>query len=122
MSPTDAKQQPTPRGDVLRGMIEKLEGAAEGSRELDLAVYDAFGMFDDGPVDLPPVTTSIDAALALIERKLPGERWEMWRSRAGDVGVNLDDRDTAFAASLPLALCIALLQALTPQVEGGGSR
>lgn len=135
---TDPKQQPTPRGDGVRGLIEKLEGAAEGCHDMDAAIFSALGFQLErdtvsgewvyrepeplgGWYTVPPVTTSIDAALALIERKLPGWYWGLGAHSA----TLLDDADEGgiridVSAKTPaLALCIALLQALTPQVEGG---
>ena len=74
----------------LAGLIEKLEGAEGGSRELDADVFCALGYtvktFEVGPalkvIAYPPdgpqrcevgkthVTTSLDAALALVEERL----------------------------------------------------
>lgn len=55
----------------ITSLIEKLEGAEVGSRELDCAIWTATGGWDG--VDHPPAfTTSLDAALALAERVLPG--------------------------------------------------
>lgn len=52
-------------------LIERLEAAGEGSRELDREVWQVTGGW--GGVDAPPsFTTSLDAALALAERVLPG--------------------------------------------------
>lgn len=107
---TDAKQQPTPRGDVLGGLIEKLEGAAEGSRELDRDLAwllspteaedawwrarpsDDISAFMDKDAQkeyasmhmrVEAVTTSIDAVSALIERKLPGSEFDICIGRGG---------------------------------------
>lgn len=60
-------------------LIARLEAAEGGSRELDEAVLKAVGWYDeDAPQQFGPraidshVTTSIDCALALVGRKLPG--------------------------------------------------
>lgn len=145
---TDAKQQPKPRGDVVRGLIEKLEGAAEGSREMDCALgvlVDDFVIDGErygepaychtindtymrpgqsGDMMVPPYSTSIDAALALIERRLPGWGFVL-ETDAPEFAVRIGPPEGPWPAeeihakTPALALCIALLQALTPQVEGG---
>jgi hypothetical protein len=69
-------------GDV-EGLIERLETATEGSRELDAAIALAVAGWSGGPGKAywtdnngrhrnrpPEWTKSIDAALALVERKL----------------------------------------------------
>lgn len=103
-------------------LIERLEAAEGGSRELDWSISDAFGERHGGNV-CPIYTTSLDAALALAERALPGYFWEIqicpytttvqgalesWNEglAAPDVGgVYADARTPA------LALCIAILKA-----------
>lgn len=73
----------------------------------------------------PEFTTSLDAIVALIERKLPGSGLVMaattqpWAQvyRTDDPGSNLD---AVAASTLPLALCIALLSAL--QLQGGSEQ
>jgi len=82
---------------TLASLITRLEGAGEGSRELDLAIGVALcgwtieptfmGMkgpwvtFDGGTCpatpggDYPALTQSLDAALALAGRVLPGWSW-----------------------------------------------
>lgn len=131
-------------------LISSLEKASEGSRELDGRVYAALegltvkrmvmggpewdrrpvGMRTDkgdvGYHTIPHPTTSLDAIMALIERKLPG-----WHRQSGtepggataSAWLTADDgRVTTgeqFAKTEPLALCIALLHAL--QHQGGGN-
>ena len=54
---------------IITSLIEKLEGAEVGSRELDCAIWTATGGWDH--VGRPPTfSTSIDAALALADRVL----------------------------------------------------
>lgn len=125
-------------------LITSLEQAGEGSRELDAMLFRHFGSElptafgpvridlawqDDGsalmPVgDLqvrfsaPPVTTSLDAALALAERVHPGLHAALYTSD-GDksrqamitVPTRKDGPFNATAATIPLALCIAILRA-----------
>lgn len=60
----------------ITSLIEKLEGAEVGSRELDCAIWTATGGW--GHVGRPPTfSTSLDAALALAERVLPGHDWSL---------------------------------------------
>lgn len=72
---------------MTASLITRLEEAAEGSRELDLRVFEHFDRVNgerwteadldyaltdpDKTINPPHLTTSIDAALALAERVLP---------------------------------------------------
>lgn len=58
--------------------------------------------------NLPHVTHSIDAALALVERRLPGQ-WRQVLASATNAAVNLTE--------LPLAILRALVAALIAQAE-----
>ena len=120
--------------DPITSLIEKLEGAEVGSRELDAAVNDATNPHFGGPYAHTPsmmkafgypanVTTSLDAALALAERVLPGWAWNV--DRWGKMSrVTLNECDAAgwhksthrrievAAEQTPaLALCAAILRA-----------
>lgn len=75
---------------------------------------------------IPAVTTSLDAALALAERVLPGwyfgvqanRRWEMpddWTACIAPPKVRDGSEVEADAPSPALALCIAILRALDSQ-------
>jgi hypothetical protein len=118
----------------MTDLIARLEAATEGSRELDAYVARAVGInvtysneitpepCGDDDCYLPNYTTSIDAALALIERKLPGSYIDLsgprkylhiptpapnhWRAeiRAQSFG---------WGATAPLALVLAILRALS---------
>ncbi len=79
----------------------------------------------------PPLrhyTASLDAVVALIERKLPGWRWNLNKQshatmamvfRPGGSCEESDDSGAAMLATPALALCAALLSALIEQ-EGAG--
>ncbi len=120
----------------LSALIARLEAAEAGSRELDVAiarslgwgVHNArrfglwvvpFGEYDtcdpDDMFELGEFTTSLDAALALAERVLPGWSWEIYTAYQikglMKYGCNLDEQDTAYAFTPALALCIAILRA-----------
>lgn len=95
-------------------LIERLEKAEAGSRELDGAMVDAVP--HGGPFE---VTRSLDAAIALVQRK--GAKWG--RSPltgrmivdARGAGGNQDFSDNPDPA---LALCTALLKALQAKEVG----
>ena len=111
-------------------LLERLEAATEGSRELDIETLKHFG-FRKG--DLPSaqerLTTSIDAALALVERVLP--EWKYRLINVGfDNGVYQNGKVQCdfvapwssgpvtyrvFAETLPLAIMIALVKAKAEQ-------
>lgn len=135
------------RGKANMELIERLEKADGPDRELDLAVawsverdrYRAAywngrtGKPTPGPLPdkldglariavwavCPHYTASIDAALALVERKLPGCRWSIDRTDEGDPDVWFDVTvNEAFvqkAHSAPLAILLALLKALNSE-------
>ena len=120
----------------ITSLIEKLEGASEGSVELDALIYSHLNCtliprradyrprrrWPDGSVTLQrKVTTSLDAALALAERVgfLPYQadasikgRWSwmvVTESRLGNLEANPYARATADTPAL--ALCAAILRA-----------
>jgi hypothetical protein len=125
-------------------LIARLQSATEGSRELDALIAAATGWVlsgrsdhvdDDKVHDIwrcgeveryapPEVTRSVDAALALIERKLPGNfvLVKSIESNPGEIiwngkieSVNYELRAWANASTPALALCLALLRALPDQ-------
>lgn len=133
----------------MTSLIERLEKASEGSRELDAAIWEAatgevwsfpFGEPDRaGPwvpahpvfpdiaawVVVPSITTSVDDALALVERALPGWLWDVTTITTSFGGQRRpsatvmrpdhpegDEIDTCGGAATPaLALCAAILKA-----------
>lgn len=123
------------RGDV-EGLLERVKAATGPDRELDRAIGEHFGECDySGPAHHRPLsdwarpyTASIDAALALVERCLPG--WVVlidqypssWTVNIAHYktgyGVWGDDFD-ATAKTGPLAILSALLHALDNQNEAG---
>jgi hypothetical protein len=100
---------------TITSLIEKLEGAEVGSRELDCAIWTATGGWDH--VGRPPTfSTSLDAALALAERMLPGWDWQIVKGSEEEAYVALQPHGAAFghevqAATPALALCAAILRA-----------
>lgn len=128
----------------LSALIARLEAAEVGSRELDdsvvISAFDGEMMDwwdeatqqhqikagDGSRVNVTPITTSLDAALALAERVLPG--WAMnvcldkdrdgtllgWSSQVARHGLEGPvgrDRWFGVAPTPALALCIAILRA-----------
>lgn len=88
-------------------LIARLEAAEAGSRELDLAVVRAIG--EDGDlVGWPPYTTSLDTALAWVERLGMDGFHTMY---AALMNWKAHDPRGPLSQSLPLALCIAILRA-----------
>ena len=112
--------------ETITSLIEKLEGAGVGSRELDREVWIACGQTEKwgGPVNHPGkgvwegphVSFSLDAALALAERVLPGWGWSAGQGHGEKAYARLDtldgcDFEEAYAATPALALCAAVLRA-----------
>lgn len=122
-------------------LIERLEKAVEGSRELDAAIarhlagypkdhwFNFLGTWSTADT-VPALTTSLDAALAQAERVLPG--WSAWELRsAGGKSryvaefsrLQRETREEQWAtgrASRPaLALCAAILKAHSTREEEG---
>lgn len=140
---------------TLQDLLTRVEQAQEGSRELDAEIAVALryggerypnkplGTFSPGHVQadlgrdgwsvgwtVPAFTTSLDAALALIERKLPGWWWEVAHGTAhkgaGPYWASVYNNETLAATfdgtpdeapgkTPALALVAALLRALSSQ-------
>jgi hypothetical protein len=128
------------RAKELAGLIERVEAAAGPDRELDSAVFAACGMhinpnppsFEYGrwPEEtadgstfyrIDRITASIDAALALVERVLPGIFWVIGQGKTNSVeklfGCQLLFGTEEIIGSgesdhAPLAILLALLKAL----------
>lgn len=128
-------------------LIARLEAAEVGSGELDALVYVTVAndpntyvvdphpdsMFSHKPgwyrtgndlsVLADPITTSLDAALALAERVLPDVIWRVERfdDKAFDAAIwddPLDNRIGFGRATAPaIALCIAILRVLDAQEQ-----
>jgi len=126
---------------TITSLIEKLEGAEVGSRELDLDVAQALNMKLWGrrhpsnnshqwmteiagrSVPMPRFSTSLDAALALAERVLPGWAWNIDRwGKMSRVTLNECDAEgwhksthrrieVAAEQTPALALCAAIIRA-----------
>jgi hypothetical protein len=139
--PTEAQRIVT-----LADLIARLEGARGPDRDLDFALHrldmgewldrEGYSRNGDGyfstSAKYPRVagpehfTGSLDAALALVERKLPGWGIYMRSDRDGcGAGLtypkhNLVTPGHVETKTLPLAVCLALLRALQAQEGGEG--
>jgi len=107
-------------------LIERLEKAVGPDHELDLilARMVAPGAIAHSSEHLP-YTSSVDSALALVERKLPGWAWYVERIAGIDTRPHICEADLWLPAQLgrggrfragaptaPLAILLALLKAL----------
>lgn len=132
----------------LRDLLARVEAATGPDREIDRAIWRHFNPiklerrvsdvqlpegFGKGPLNdaldpTPMLTSSVDAALALVERKLPGRGIVMGLGKnspdepiAGAAiifnGLHPDSGDAGEAevATLPIAVLSALLRALIHQ-------
>lgn len=110
----------------MSGLIERLEAAEFGSRELDSSVAGQFcndvesddgdfwwGPFDQQATRVPDFTTSLDAALALAERTMGGVSIDLLiRDHRTLCELNWPSNTVHSSAKTPaLALCIAILKA-----------
>lgn len=116
----------------LDDLIRRVEAATGPDRELDFDVCAALGLYEAEPTygphlrriwHGPRLTASIDAALALVEKVLPGctDTSDASYPEAGiewtlfpDGG---DDWITGTAKTRPLAIIAALLRALKQQED-----
>lgn len=123
----------TPDRSTLLDLIARLEAATGPDRDTDLVIMQVLfpecamyfplcqgdePVFWHGPFakqECPKLTASIDAAVALIERVLPGAEWSAARNSNGeyfgwivsDGMPHCDDHETP-----ALVLCTALVKAL----------
>lgn len=119
----------------MEDLIERLEAAEVGSRELDLRVFEKFDLVDgerwsdadleyaltdpDRTINPPRLTQSLDAALALAERVLPGQEYEITTVyNVARVALNMNhgcDGGPFYGSNdccnVPLAICAAILRA-----------
>lgn len=123
----------------LSELIRRVEAATGPDREIDVAIWQAatgepphyedhlgegpFVQYGDSVwwVELPALTTSLDAALSLVERRLPGRNWLIGRGRLRATeplyGAQIMDGQAVIGEgesehTPALALCRAMLKAL----------
>lgn len=106
-------------------LIARLEAAAKGTPALSTGVLNACGeSLGSHFLREHNVTTSLDAIVALIERRLPGWNYAVGSDRANTTRFRaaIDPVPTdpnlmgSDGATAPLALCIALLRALPTKI------
>lgn len=109
--------RPEPMSAVMRRRKE-----ADGAEVLEF--QDARGWWLFVSRCVPPVSASLDAALALVERVLPGADWRLQTAADGREGfwavlIHLQGRNMKEGPTAPLALLAALLSALIAQPASG---
>lgn len=130
---------------TLQELYARLDKATGPARELDFAMLTTLGWKNRGPggrflhcpfddcrviqredgvwieeKHAPTLTASIDAALGLVERLLPGVKWYVNNELGGDikgaecflVPCNAGGYETEFAPTAPLAILKSLVAAL----------
>jgi len=129
---------------TIEELISRLEKAKGPDRELDGEIHIACGLAGDsahtwGPylrrkMVRPAYTSSIDAALRLKDKILPGWFWRVGHGSVQPGWAHLnrvhpdhcdpEDVSTGWAASPALALCVAILRAAYNQTltDAGGLR
>lgn len=139
----------TPNAQSLEGLIERVKAAQGSDREIDASLFIALveptwhtSPKDPGAVAAdkqyfwpegklkyltrnskvaPQYTASIDAALALVERCLPGWSWNIGHDANDELHATLWHGVTEhdeYAATAPLAIILALLTAMQEQNNG----
>lgn len=102
----------------LRELEKRLEDATGPSQTLDRQINDTLGL---PPIGYPRFTSSLDAAVALVERIFPEREWALSVDKengkacadvADDVWDESFENIRAFSKAPPLALCLALVRAL----------
>jgi hypothetical protein len=89
---------------------------------LDGAVLFALAPSWFDSMDRPRVTTSLDAAIALCERVFPGWDLALFQVKGHPPFAGIGEPDTFdgvddYAATLPLALCLAIVEAKIYEME-----
>jgi len=114
---------------TLSDLLEKVRACEGADREVDRLIVEAFGTKPSGiPVcanilGIGAFTSSVDAALALVERVLPGWWWAVGQYSGGAASANVS-RDgkrhgpDVMAPTPALALLAALLTALLAEEAG----
>lgn len=103
----------------LNELLERVKKATGPDRQLDYALFCHFAPMEVAsawhPLNGHKYTTSIDSALGLVERVLPGWKWNIGHDANDDLhatvwhGVTEHDE---YGSIAPLAILAALLSAL----------
>lgn len=116
--------------EALTEALSKIEGLSGPDRELDAAIirslaggsrdhwFDAWGEWTSDD-KAPPLTASLDASLALVERLLPGWSWRIGNRPGGGAWVKLGTSHQEYLGATPaLAILAALFKVLIAQFPG----
>jgi hypothetical protein len=112
----------------LDELIARVEKATKPDREIDLALWDVFvrkwtGLpYEAGSAEAGPYTESMDAALGLVERMLPGWSVSIYRytdSLAQAAVGSQEAYGRHEAITPPIAILLALLRALRREASHG---
>jgi hypothetical protein len=114
--------------ETLIALRERVVAATGPDRELDIQISRALGVEADwhGELDslgynhirgfcalgMQPLTASIDAALALVERVLPGRHKDLYIDDTGGARFCLGRMTSSFVQDRATSPCIAILAAL----------
>lgn len=133
----------------MSALIARLEAAEAGSRELDAAVWAASNGYELVRFDgagwlykmhaddiqrhertgfIPGFSQSLDAALALADRVLPGQEYEittLYNVARVTLNMNHGDEGGPYYGSndccnVPLAICAAVLKSIPNRCEAAG--
>ncbi len=107
---------------TLYTLRDRLAAATGGYGDLDYEIRLALVPRDERTGDDIPFSSSIDAALALVERRLPGWDWMVCRALPNHLGTVAPPNDGGgtfdrYAPTTPLAILRALVEALIAQKE-----
>ena len=115
----------------LTNLLKRLESATGPDDDLDKALFKFFfDSYEDdiphgvGRIIPPDLTSSIDAALALVERELEGWQWYLESSiGSSDMYFQTHDHGEIFSSqhkTAPLAILTALVKAKIAKMEAVG--
>ena len=101
--------------DDLGDLLQRVRSASGRDQRLDRDIARCLDTAAGEPGDPPSYTASIDACIGLIERLMPGWHWHVGYGPKGVMPYAFLSqgriRREAIAATVPLALMIALLEA-----------
>lgn len=100
----------------IRALIERVETASEGSRELDATIFDAIVSHPIPEAEPADFTTSLDAAMLLVPATLGGQPIDEWTigggGNSGEAHIwNSEASVDGYAHTPALALIAACLKA-----------
>jgi hypothetical protein len=103
--------------DDVAKLLKRVRSASGRDQHLDRDIARCLKEARGKPDDPPPYTASVDACIGLIERVTPGWHWHVGYGPKGVMPYaflsNGEIRCEAIAATVPLALLTALLEART---------